>query len=134
MKYKKLLLCIVGILVLTPNLSLAVDKKLDRKQIYALRKKCGKSAAKYTKRLNLCGGKAKSYTKHYNLKLSACFVHISEVCPDDSYMEVLTDVDAQRDYSLFRMFGGSRIICYVGGRKCKNKDEYSELVKPYLTE
>jgi hypothetical protein len=52
---KKIILTI-GILSFITNLSFAADQKLDRKQIYELRKECGKSALEYTQRVRLCDG------------------------------------------------------------------------------
>lgn len=137
----------IGILVLSTNLSFAADQKLDRKQIYELRKECGKSAAEYTKRFNLCGGTDRSYTNHYNTKLNICFIDMKETCSDEHtekdgklmFMESLFDVDENKEYATYYGFAlasdeKSKIMCSVGDKNCKSVLEFWKLIKPYMEE
>lgn len=144
MKYKKLIFSVVGLLAIfmfTEETS--ADQKLDRKQIYELRKECGQSSLEFSQRVKLCDGKG-SYKNHYNLKLNVCFIYMTASCGGDKVKgaqfrsEALIDVNENKDYGNYigsgKIVGDKPAMCSVGNRHCKNLLEFQELIQPYLAE
>jgi len=139
---KKIML-LMAIISLSSSVSFAVDKKLDRKQIYELRKECGKSAAEFTERHKLCDGRG-GYTNHYNIKLNTCFIHMTASCNSDNvndnkfWAESLIDINENKEHATY--IGSSELanerpaMCYVVGKQCKKLSEFKELIKPYMNE
>ena len=139
---KKIIL-LIGVLSLITNLSFAADQKLDRKQIYELRKECGKSALEYSQRVKLCDGVG-DYQSHYNMKLNVCFIHMSASCNsekgtgDKFWSESMVDVNENKQYANYigsgKSVGDKPAWCYVGNNQCKSLAEFQELIKPYMKE
>lgn len=134
----------IGILFFITNLSFAADQKIDRKQIYELKKECGKSAAEFAQRFKLCDGKG-GYTNHYNMKLNICFIYMTASCNSDKgkddkfWAESLIDVNENKDYANY--IGPGQILlddkpamCFVGAKHCTSLLDFQELVKPYMNE
>jgi hypothetical protein len=140
----KRIILAIGILSLISNISFAVDQKLDQKQIYELRKECGKSAAEFAQRLKLCDGQG-GYTNHYNMKLNVCFIYMTASCNSDKgkddkfWAESLIDVNENKDYANYIgpgqiLFDDKPAMCFVGAKHCKSLLEFQELIKPYMNE
>jgi uncharacterized protein (DUF2147 family) len=115
----------------------AVAQKLDRKQIYELRKECGKSALEYSKKSKLCDGVG-SYESHYNVKLNVCFIYRISTCGKRDWQESVDDVNENKQYA--RYVGSNKLDdkpthCYVvGNKRCKSLAEFKELIKLYMEE
>lgn len=144
MKYKYLIFIFVGLLfILAVHDEIFADQKLDRKQIYELRKECGLSALEFSQRVKLCDGKG-SCRNHYNVKLNVCFINMSASCDSDKgkedqfWSESLIDVNENKDYGNYigkgKIVGDKPAMCFVGSRSCKSLPEFHELIKPYMTE
>ena len=139
----KRIILMIGILFLITDLSLAADQKLDRKQIYELRKECGKSAVEYAQRWKLCDGKS-NYQNHYNMKLNACFIYMSAYCNPDKeneekyWVQSVYDVNENKEYPTYigsgKLIDDEKAWCYVGSIHCKSLAEFMELIKPYMKE
>jgi hypothetical protein len=138
----KRIILMIGILSFITNLSFAADQELDRKQIYELRKECGKSAVEFARRVKLGNGKG-GYKNHYNMKLNVCFIDMSASCDsekgngDTFWSESVIDVNENKDYANY--IGPSKIVdkqamCFVGAKECKSLPEFQELIKPYMNE
>lgn len=139
---KKIIL-MIGILSLITNLSFSADQKLDRKQIYELRKECGKSAVEFSQRWKLCDGKG-NYENHYNMKLNVCFIYVTASCTTDKgnddkfWAESLFDVNENKEYANYigsgKLVDDKPAMCYAGNNQCKSLAEFRELIKPYMKE
>ncbi len=125
------------------NHSFAADQTLDRKQIYELRKECGKSAVEFAQRWRLCEGKG-TYQNHYNMKLNVCFIHMTASCNSDKgnadtfVAESVTDVNENKDYARYigtgKLLGDKPALCYAGNNRCKSILEFHNLIEPYMKE
>ena len=144
MKYKKIIFIFVGLFAITAfQEQIFADQKLDRKQIYELRKECGQSALQFSQRVKLCDGKG-DYKSHYNVKLNICFINMSASCDGDKgkenqfWSESLIDVNENKDYGTYigpgKLFDDKPAMCNVGGKRCKSLLEFQGLVEPYMTE
>lgn len=139
----KRIILMIGILSFITNLSFAADQKLDRKQIYELRKECGKSAVEFARRVKLCHGKG-GYKNHYNMKLNVCFIDMSARCDgekgngDTFWSESVIDVNENKDYANYvgpgKLVDDKPAMCFVGAKDCKSLLEFQELIKPYMNE
>ena len=54
----------------------AADQKLDRKQIYELRRECGADATRFFKEQFSGIDNAKQYSEHYNMRLNICLIQV----------------------------------------------------------
>lgn len=139
----KRIIFMVGVISLIANLSFAADQRLDRKQIYELRKECGKSAVEFAQRWKLCDGKG-TYQNHYNMKLNVCFIYMTASCNTDKgiddkfWAESLFDVNENKEYAHYIgrgiSFHDKPAACYAGNDQCKSLAEFLELIKPYMNE
>lgn len=134
-----------GILSLITNVSIAADKKLDRKQIYELQKDCAKSALDYFQRHTDCENGQVQYKNHYNIILNKCFIHISSWCPDNKnagkhfWVKTVIDVNENKQYAQYIGSGSineTNAWCYFDGmsRKCTNYFDFEERIIPYMKE
>jgi hypothetical protein len=144
MKYKKLISIFVGLLVLiVAKEEIFAEQKLDRKQIYELRKECAQGALEFSQRVKLCDGKG-TYKNHYNLKLNVCFIYMSASCDSDKgkddqfWSETLIDINDNKDYGNYvgkvKIIDDKPAMCFVGNKQCKSLLEFQKLIKPYMTE
>jgi len=139
----KRIILIIGIISSITNLSLAADQKIDKKQVYELRKECGKTALEYSQRWKLCDGVG-DYQSHYNMKLNVCFIHMTASCngeygdSDKFWSESVVDVNENKKYADYiggaKLVGDKASLCYVDHNKCKSLAEFWELIKPYMNE
>jgi len=139
----KRIILLMAIISLSSSMSFAVDKTLDRKQIYELRKECGKSATEFAGRHKLCDGRS-GYINHFNIKLNVCFIHMTASCNSDKenddkfWAESLIDINENKEHATY--VGSAKLVddrpamCYVGGKQCKSLLEFKELIKPYMSE
>ena len=139
---KKIVLLILAF-SLMDSTSYAIDKKLDRRQIYELKKECGTSAVEFSGRYRLCDGQS-SYTNHYNVKLNTCLIHIKASCSKDKgdeskfWTESLIDVNENKELASYigsnKFVGDEPPMCYVDGKQCKSLKEFQALLMPYMRE
>jgi hypothetical protein len=145
---------ILGILSFIASPSFAADQKLDRKQIYELRKDCGKTCAQrfkeeFGKEGLYSSGKeehgARSYASHYNAKLNKCFIlitdrHFGGTTP--GLIMMLWDINENMQYGEMVVLDGETpnpsdrkgFFCNVLKKRCYSEQEWDALVKPYMEE
>jgi hypothetical protein len=139
----KTIILMIGIFFLLPFSLFAADQKLDRKQIYELRKQCGQSAVEFSRRVKLCDGLG-DYKNHYNMKFNTCFIDMSASCDNEKgngdkfWSESVIDVNENKSYANYigpgKLVDDKPAMCHVGEKQCKSLFEFQKLVKPYMTE
>lgn len=137
----KRIIFMIGILSFFSSFSFAADQKLDKKQIFELRKECGKISAEFAQRWKLCKGTG-NYQSHYNIKLNICFIHMTASCNEKGnkfWAESVIDVNENKDYATYtgdgKLFDDKPALCSVeSAGLCKSLLEFHELIKPYMNE
>lgn len=117
------------------------NDKPSIKELYKLQEQCGKQSEEWFKKKY--GNEDKpslSYQCHYNRNDKKCFIVITEdrVNKLDNkpyYRKSLWDINENKEYGFIGMTK-TETSCFlmVSNKECKNRVEWDELVKPYMTE
>ncbi len=141
---------LLGLLVIMNGIALAADKKsnLDRKQIYDLTERCGKSAKDFYEQKGfdqILAGKSSyhEYQNHYNVRLNKCFILItgfnivSDKDKPDTHKTLwryIYDVHENVELGEMLTFDDNIDTCIMLGAKCNSEAAWFSLIKPYMQE
>ncbi len=132
-------LVVIGIFIsfLTATIPLYANK------YQPLQEKCTEQAKKFVEHLDT----PTTYTCHYNKRLKKCFLCVqfnidriklrggkTRVLKHPQRMVVLYDVPKGKMIGNCTYVGIDKQECWVRKTKCKTKDEFEKLIRPYMEE
>jgi len=126
----------------------ATSKPLSAKEEMGMRLQCQNMAKEYFDRDTLAWDKNKdNYTAHYDKKINKCIIKIDASVTNSRPEIYLYDVVENKQYGEYLALRGNNnmypvspdgkvkpYLCVVSDNKCKNQDEFEDLVKPYMEE
>ena len=146
---KHILIVAVSVLL---TLYLNTTKAASLKDEYQLKVLCGKQAEKWFEKeygkngviskKDFTGGGHAGFENHYNRKLNVCLIKQSLMLNDGAinkehvwHMVSVFDLNESKEYGSFTQNGNLKTMdCVVNGKRCQNKDEFENLINPYMEE
>lgn len=120
-------------------------RKEQSKEDYNSQEKCGKRCHEFFHKKYGDGKKNdeseyshSTYQRHYNQKLNRCFILVTSrgytKTDTKTYNnKSLFDINEDKEFGVFEDKKTS-FLCILSGKKCKSKEEWDLLVKPYMEE